>query len=139
MITTIQELIATAESGNNPSATRYEPGFGEWVTDADVTSAMRANDCERETSQTICQTSYGLYQIMGANLYSLGLMSSVEDFMDSPTLQAHYFNLFLQSRKIASITLDDIRNDQTKREYFALKYNGNPTVYGNYLLKVLNK
>ena len=135
MIGTISQLIAQIESSNNPHALRFEPQFNP--TAENIAAACHSNACSTATGKMICATSWGLYQIMGENLYSLGFKSSIFDFINSPSLQLVYFNEFLASRKLGAITLEDLRTDQTKREYFASRYNGAAYPYANVILNNL--
>jgi len=135
MIGTISQLIAQIESSNNPHALRFEPRFNP--TAENIAAASHSNMCSTSTGNMICATSWGLYQIMGESLYALGLKSSIFDFINSPALQLVYFNEFLASRKLGAITLEDLRTDQTKREYFAARYNGAAYPYANVILNNL--
>ena len=139
----LNELIAMAESSNNQSAIRYEPGYinrlmvspEEYVI---VAAAMAANACNKFSAQVLCSASYGLYQIMGESIYRLGYKKSIFDYVQSASDQTDIFNDFIRSRGIA-YTLDEIVNDQTKRENFAHHYNGDIVAYSQHLLDTYNR
>jgi len=60
------ELVAAivqVESGGDPWATRYEPGFYERYVVCSVPAAVRP--CSRETEGRLRATSFGLMQVMG--------------------------------------------------------------------------
>lgn len=142
MIETLSQLVACVESNNVPWAMRHEPGYARYVTPAIVDKIKRAHRpafMNTDTAEVIGRTSFGLYQIMGGNLYDLGLPLPISAFMADKALQLQYFDKYCASRKIGQYTLTDILTDKKKREDFARKYNGDGPTYGARLLTVYNQ
>ena len=125
MITTISELGAKVESNGIPYAMPFEPKFT--VSPQAVNNCIRAFkplQISRATAEMICRTSWGRYQIMGENLYTIcGLQCNVNEFMNSDLLQLDCFHTFIDKRGIY-FTLEDIRQDPGKMNLFARRYNG---------------
>jgi hypothetical protein len=125
MITTLSQLVALVETGNNPWAMRYEPGFT--VQTGAINSAMKAihPDCSAWTSRIILCTSWGKYQIMGSNLYAQGLTGWPGEYLADEALQDMHFLAYCQKAQIV-FTLDALFNsdDDTNLETFARKWNG---------------
>lgn len=133
MIQTISELIAQAESNNRLSALRFEPSYHP--TEYAYPKITKYHPgLSKSTYDTILASSWGKYQIMGDNLYMLGLRSTILDFWQDETLQDQYFNGFIKSREI-DFTLEEILNDKEKRDKFSHRYNGS-TVYGERLVGI---
>jgi len=59
--------ICLQESGGNPVAVRYEPGY-RWISK----HAEKPNICTKETEVVLQSMSWGLMQIMGATARDLG-------------------------------------------------------------------
>lgn len=129
MSTTLSQLVAQVESGNCPQAVRHEPGFGKYVTSAAIgnciaTFKKKGAYMNRATAIEICKMSFGLYQIMGENLYSVcDIGMTVFDFVQDEDAQLQAFNRYCFSRRIV-YSLEEILTNKTKREHFALRYNG---------------
>lgn len=133
MITTLSQLIAFAESTNNPAAVRFEPAFKP--SQLAINRCMVANKCTPQTAAVICATSYGKYQILGEELYRrLILQAPISLYAADPVSQDNSFDHFTQQKGIA-YALADILNNQADRDNFAHLYNGNAAAYGPYLLK----
>ena len=135
MITTLFQLVAQVESNNQSNAVRFEPG---WVPSATgVAACIKAYSpayMNQTTAKTLCAMSWGKVQIMGSNLYDLGLSVALFDYVKSDALQEQFFNKFCVSRKIA-YTLAEVLDDGVKLRDFARKYNGAATVYGDKLIQ----
>lgn len=126
MIKTLSELVAQVESGNQPFACRYEPGFAKYVTRESmvkIRSAYKPAWMSEATARALLMFSWGRYQIMGENLYALGLDINLVHFQNDLSLQDHFFWSYCRSRKIV-YSLEEVLNDEKKRLDFALKYNG---------------
>lgn len=128
MISSISQLIALVESNGDINALRFEPAYHP---------DKRAYPLIRQfhpglslvTYDTILATSWGHYQIMGDNLYMLGLRSPILDYWKDADLQAVFFNRFCVQRNI-SYTLDEVLNNAEKRADFAHHYNGGGNIPG---------
>lgn len=125
MISIISELVAKVESNGIPYAMRFEPKFT--VSPQAVNNCIRAYkplQISRATAEMICLTSWGKFQIMGENLYTIcGLQGDVNAFMSNEELQEACFQTFIEKRGI-NFTLEDIRQDAGKMNLFARRYNG---------------
>lgn len=84
--------------------------------------------------------SFGLFQIMGDELISLGLNVSPILYCSSPIMQQSYFGKYLTANHL-NYTLADVVNDSGARLHFATIYNGpgNPTAYAARMLKVYSE
>lgn len=126
---TLSQLVARVESNNCPQAVRHEPGFGKYVTATAIGNCIAAFKVQgaymnKNTAREICKMSFGLYQIMGENLYTVcNIGMTVFDFVMNEDAQLVAFQKYCFSRKIL-YSLDEILHDKTKRENFALRYNG---------------
>ena len=138
MITTISQLIAQTESAGNKWAIRFEPGFHP-----STLNVKRCIDCAAPatmsfaTAETLCASSWSLYQIMGENVYDLGYRGNFLDYFVDEQKQLDIFNRYLQSRQI-DYDLETVLNDQLKRENFARKYNGS-AAYADRLLAIYHR
>lgn len=139
MISTLSQLIAQVESSGNPWAVRFEPAHTPRPEFVSLMVAAAA--CSTDTARVLCATSWGLYQIMGDELMSLGLKMSPVQYCASVQTQNDYFPKFLAEKGIADYSLSDIINNVNDRAYFAGKYNGpgNVVSYGQRLLDVYQK
>lgn len=139
MITTLSQLIAAAESGNNQYAVRFEPAYHP---DPKAVSKLAGiMECTANTAEILCSCSWGLYQIMGDNLVNLGLQISPIHYCAIPAMQDQYFSKFLARDNLSSFTLADILHYPEKRLQFAKLYNGPglPERYADYLMQVYQK
>lgn len=125
---TISELIAKVESNNVQWAMRYEAHFKPSVAAINnCIAAHRPAFMSRSTAEMICKTSWGKYQIMGENLYTIcGLKDSVNLYMSDADLQEETFFRFLEKRDI-NYTVEQILEDAGKMSKFARRYNGSTT------------
>lgn len=124
MNTTLSQLIAQIESGNVPWAVRLEPAFKP--------SAPAINNCiaahkpaymNRATAEMICRCSWGTFQIMGENLYTIcKVRVPVAHFMADDDAQLQAFHAHNKAKGI-EYDLADMR-DEAKRVHFARRYNG---------------
>lgn len=133
MITSISQLIALVESNGDINALRFEPAYHpdpKGIFQARVTQP----GLSFQTYETICSCSWGKYQIMGDNLFMLGLKQPIAEYWRDASLQDVFFNRFCCGRNIA-YTLDEILNDDKKRLDFAHHYNGNTQGYSARIIK----
>lgn len=127
MITTLSQLVAKVESANCAHALRHEPGFTKYVTPQGIANCIaghRPAYMNRTTAEMICKTSFGTYQIMGENIYTVcGFKRSIAEFFDSDAIQLACFQAFIKGRGI-NYTLEQIKESRELRERFARRYNG---------------
>lgn len=124
MLTTSQ-LIARIESNNIPHALRFEPNFKPSQRAVDLCiAAHKPAYMNRATAEMICRTSWGLYQIMGENIYAMcGVSIPISRFMIDIETQERAFYAFLRNRQINFLP-EELRTDENKRILFARRYNG---------------
>ncbi|MGC9115968.1 MAG: hypothetical protein ACP5HH_08285 [Fervidicoccaceae archaeon] len=102
---TLKEVIAYVESNNNPFALRYEESYfikAEKKGNEKILNLIQAfNRCSKDTAKVIFATSFGLYQILGVNLYSIcELKYSIGEFLCYKDLQDTAFFTFCKRRDI---------------------------------------
>ena len=137
MISTLSQLISRAESGNNLYAVRFEPAFTP--SQLAIENCARYNNCTQATAKAICAMSFGLYQIMGEELYRRGILKGpVTLYANSAEAQLSAFNTLISEKGI-NYTLQQVLTVPACRENFAHHYNGNADAYGTYLLATYQK
>jgi hypothetical protein len=139
MSDTLANVIATVESGPFPYAMRFESvmyGRGSpYFTTEILEAAEKANHCNAVTARMICSTSWGLFQIMGFNLYSpaIALPIAIGPYLFDTEQQ---FNAFKRFVKINGFDADNFDfGDEATIERFARSYNG-PGDVPNYVAKM---
>lgn len=83
-MTDLASIVARVESAGNQWAMRFEPAVYDRPPFPPAWDAcVKANRCSRATGKAILSMSWGLYQIMGFNLYDrkIGLDVPVGVFM----------------------------------------------------------
>lgn len=134
--TSLSELVSLAESANNPQAIRYEQYFKPSIVAITNCKKYNGNTLSFSTANMLCKTSFGLFQIMGENIYGpLKYQKSVFDFVQSETDQLELFIRFIRWRGI-NYTLEEILHDPEKRERFSRRYNGDAVTYSKHLIDV---
>ena len=126
MITTLSQLVALVESGDNPHALRYEPGFDKYVLPATIKKIIAAHKpayMNTTTARELLKFSYGRYQIMGENIYSLGYQGTIAAFLNDDMAQLTMFSAFIRSRNI-NYSLAHLKANEMRLKEFARKYNG---------------
>lgn len=127
------DLIAHIESSGNPYAYRFEPIVYKNLSVGSLTPAhlaivqniMRIHSCSQSSAMVIYSSSYGLYQIMGFNMYGLlGVEDSIFKFCNNPVDQLVAFNKLRVSMKLDGFSVSDLANDANDRMIFAQRYNG---------------
>lgn len=134
MITTLSQLAAQVESGNNPGALRFEPAFRPSAEA--IINCKKANACSNATALVLCAMSFGKYQIMGENLWGLlGYTVDAAHYLNNEDLQDSSYWNFCQ-RKGIGFSLIEVLHDPAKRLQYARLYNGpgNPVAYGDRML-----
>jgi hypothetical protein len=134
--TSLSELVSLAESANNKQAIRYEQYFKPSIAAITNCKKHNGNTLSFSTANMLCKTSFGLFQIMGENIYGpLKYQKSIFDFVQSETDQLELFNRFIKWRGIDN-TLEEILHDSEKRKRFSRRYNGDGITYSKYLIDV---
>ena len=129
----LQDVIARIESSGNPFALRFEPT----VYTADVAPSVAAriatlHGADYESGRVIAATSWGLFQIMGFNLWSgpHAYDSTVFAFCADDIEQRVFFQAFLSDRG-QDFTLAELLADEHKLLAFATFYNGDGPLYAD--------
>jgi hypothetical protein len=127
------QIIMHVESSGFSGALRFEPKVYDGIKSVEtgpefdtIAKIARLNICNIDTARILYATSFGLYQIMGYNLYGMGLHRSISDFLAGPNariLQDAMFAKFLAGRGI-NFTWKEMLVDPDKLNLFALHYNG---------------
>lgn len=130
---TINELIRHVESRNRPSAMRFEPAVYQRITTGPLTQAEMSilgrikeqNRCSDGTARMIYSTSWGLYQIMGFNLYTTdGISGPITEYSAASSVQDATFLQFLKRNGLQDFTPGKLAEDAALRLKFSMKYNG---------------
>ena len=119
-------VIASIESSNNPHAIRFEPRVYANLTVAPrpiIDSIAAHNFCTRATAIALASFSFGLYQLMGMNLYECGYNADVAAFLNDEAAQLEYFGKFL-TRSGINVSLASLLASEPKLDSFAYRYNG---------------
>lgn len=124
MSRTLSQLIAQIESGDVPWAVRIEPAFKPSVQAINnCIAAHKPAYMNRGTAEMICRSSWGRYQIMGENLYTIcKVRMPVAHFVADDDAQLQAFHAHNKAKGI-DYDLADMR-DEAKRVHFARRYNG---------------
>lgn len=144
----LSDVIAWIESRGNPHALRFEPGVYARLTNGAMTPAHAAivkrivsiHNCSIPTAQVIYSTSFGLYQLMGFNLYADDSVNSTDldvvTFCATPKEQTRVFNAFV-SRETIPYAPQVLAQFETARETFARIYNGDEQAYAQSIVESL--
>lgn len=139
----LADIIKQIESSNNKLAVRFEPLFYENLktktNDYAILKIKEIHKCSYYTALMIASTSWGLFQIMGYNLYFYSLTDkTVFDFLFDEEEQEKAFEKFTQIKKI-NFTVEELKQDIEKVRKFAKYYNGDIESYSRKILKLLEK
>jgi hypothetical protein len=141
----LRNVIAQLESGYNVYAMRFEPNFYQRIRarfddagDESARNAMRlyvkihGYTPSKDTMAAICATSWGMYQILGWNLFVYGLIGvPLPEWQKNPVIQDSSFDAFLARNGFdgwGDRPYNQI-SDSEKRQ-FARMYNGPGNVVG---------
>ncbi len=121
-------IIRNVESGCHLYAIRYEPGIFASLAQAESNAPLiqkiaGINACDIKTAKIIFSTSYGLWQEMGFNIYSLGYDLPILQFWQSQTDQRAIYDAFIIKNGV-NFSWREMVADQMKMEEFARVYNG---------------
>lgn len=131
--TTLAGLVALVESNNNPYAVRLEQSYLDRVKNADA-MVQRLN-ITHTTARFLLSCSWGKYQIMGENLWNMGIRISPIKYCNDTNVQDISFHTYCVINK-CDYSLNRILSDSESRTDFAIKYNGNGNVE-SYLQKMM--
>lgn len=140
---TLADVIEQNESGGIAGSIKFEPKTFQSFQSAGLSWARgsfprieRLHNCDQVTAEMIAATSWGLYQIMGFNLYDEGtcnLQVDVGAYLASRELQAGALADFLRVQRI-DFTVQEIEGDLARRLQFIRAYNGPGDVAGYWAL-----
>lgn len=99
----VASAIAHVESGLKPNVARHEPKYKWLFNPRDFVN--HSNTFETET--IFQKTSFGLFQMMGANFRELGFAGHFGDVF-KPEIQLHYAMIFLKKLLNKYDNLDDM-------------------------------
>lgn len=125
---TLAAIVRNVESGCHLSAIRYEPVIFASLAQAESNAPLiqkiaGINACDIETAKIIFSTSFGFWQEMGFNIYSLGYQLPILQFWQDQSAQRDIFDKFIVKNGI-NFSWSDMLSDQKKMEEFARVYNG---------------
>ncbi len=128
----IKKVIARVESLENPLAVRFEPHIYGAINVRRVGRLLvqiaDIHKCNTETAKVIYSTSWGQYQIMGFNLYSLGYSQTVWEFLFFEQDQDQVFYKFVKpfelKHDVGKIIEFLEKGSELKGKYKGLEYIG---------------
>lgn len=137
---TLANIIASIESSDNPKRLRFESATYQKLISGKMTpihsvivgNIASINKCSTDTAAMLYSTSFGLYQMMGFNLWdpssSARTSFDVFSFVASPNEQTRCFNAFV-SRETIDYTAQELADSDLRRVHFAHIYNGDAEHY----------
>jgi hypothetical protein len=138
------DVIAYVESKGDQYAFRFEPGT--FATTANPHPAQieilnriqKIHSCSTATARVLYSSSFGLYQIMGFNLYAdnSGVTGTAFAFMNDPIAQTVFFKAFLNTKGLI-VTPQTLAESPQVRTHFGTVYNGNGVAYGAAIAQAL--
>lgn len=144
---TLAQVVSEVESGGNQFAVRFERGIFNRITNQGsspcVDRIIRIHRCSEDTARVIYSTSYGLYQIMGFNLY--GKLSCTAPYMwgflNDTVLQLKMFTEYLKLNNMDKLTVETLVSDPVALNNFSAAYNGpgNVNAYSAKILKTIKR
>lgn len=133
----LARVIARIESGGDAHALRFEPLIfrsPRAISSATQKKIQDAHACSAMTARVIYSCSWGLYQIMGCNLWDadepLTACTNFFDYCADSAAQGDAFAAFLRAHDIM-FTLDDLLDHRATLALFARVYNGDAVAYGD--------
>lgn len=137
----LRDVFARIESGGNPFAIRFEPST--WARNnfqSLFTRVVNANKCDVNTARMLLASSFGLYQIMGFNLYNPGICDyrgPIALFLNNVSDQNKAMDAFLDAANIR-VTPSQLYDPATRARVARL-YNGpgDVSAYSFKLLKAI--
>jgi hypothetical protein len=129
----VADIIAQVESSGNPYAYRFEPTVYESlktgalspVHSIIVNRIMKIHSCSLSSAEVIYSSSYGLYQLMGFNLFGeCDYAESVWEYLNDPIAQTAMFENLLGHMGLQNYTAEQLASSENLRHQFAIHYNG---------------
>ncbi len=127
----LQAVIARIESSDNPYALRFEPAVYAAGASASLIARIAAvHDADDATGRVIAATSWGLFQIMGFNLWSgpHPYAGTFFEYCADDVAQRLAFETFLADRGM-DFTLESLLASASRLVAFATFYNGDGIRY----------
>lgn len=141
-MTDLASVIKQVETGGKAWRRRFEPGVFAWEMDiydrtAIVKNIASINECSLATAHVMFSESYGAYQEMGFNLWSVTApLIKVDEFTfrGNPTMQDQAFFDFLKMHGI-NFQLQELLDNPDKMQRFCQVWNG-PADVADYAAKI---
>jgi Protein of unknown function (DUF3380). len=94
----LSDCVGQVESSGNPGAMRYEPDYNPPLSSIQTVQKYATGGyMDLTTARMIASTSFGEFQIMGANLYAvLKYQKTIADYLTSPQDQLETFRAFIE-------------------------------------------
>jgi hypothetical protein len=127
------DIIAQVESSGNPYAYRFEPTVFDSLRVGALTPVhlviinkiMKIHSCNQSSAEVIYSSSYGLYQLMGFNIYGeCGYDKSIFAYLNDSLTQTALFESLLSHMGLSDITASMLAGNEFARHEFGLRYNG---------------
>ena len=136
----LQQAIAIVESSNNSHAMRFEPGVFGSLTPTQLTPiALACGYMSQPTKEMVGATSWGLYQLMGFNIWGVcGYQSDLVAFLTHAADQDACLHTFVDSLGDGFSALLDQEVSQIPLptlQAFGDRYNGNGAAYAQALIR----
>jgi hypothetical protein len=121
------DVVAIVESSNNPHCMRFEPALyaspPEWIVNQ-LPAIKRAHPwASDDTVKLVATSSFGYYQILGANIWSLGYTSDFMTYLNDDIDQRTVFTKFIVAHGFSAAD-DCTQWSIQKFQEFAAFYNG---------------
>ncbi len=124
MIRKLGFYVACVESNVNQFAIRFENSYMKKNLDHITLEIIRhCNNCSRDTAKMIASTSWGQYQILGINLYSIcEYYSEIGRYLCDNDLQYITFEKFIKKRVFTKETEKRVENTLDAISHISLYY-----------------
>lgn len=139
MIKTLADVVKIVESSGNTFAIRYEPALyatkPAWAI-SQLQNIKNINKCSDPTALMISCTSFGAWQLLGVNIYSMGYKLPIAQYLQDETAQLSSALELMKSMgfdgnaDFSSFTFPELL-------HFAQKWNG-PGNFSNYAYALLH-
>jgi hypothetical protein len=134
-MSTLSFAVALVESSNDQFALRFEPAMFQskpiWVIGMLPKILTAHPNMSRDTALMLACSSFGYYQILGANIWSGGFTGKYNEYLSNLTVQFTAFDNFVKQRGFSAS--EDISKWSDERyANFATFYNG-PGASQNYI------
>lgn len=127
-MTDLASVIKAIESGGNPHRPRFEyHAFIAWPWTPVYDRITDKHLCSRDTAQMIATTSWGVYQMLGINIFDPAISGVDPDdifaYVADAAMQDASFAGFLKAKAI-DWTLEELLGDADKMQKFCAAWNG---------------